>query len=462
VDAAAAETHVRLLAEGELRRAVTSPGCLWVDRDFADGGPPPSEEGLLRMQAVLSALVQVEAITGAVASVVLSEFAGALAARGRCPPQALLNVPGTAGPGGGGPVWSPGGPAAPAPGGKYRAIPVGAVVPAERDGHRVEAHLQSLVLAPDRAAIVTTFVSTGRAVVRRSGGTAARQPSFPPFGGSGLRDDQGRSYRLSFEAGEGGWHESGVLSISPLPPDAVRWLTLPITSVTSVRISLAGAVPGARVISEPAAPGAMGDQLLTAVAETMLGGGPMAGVEATHLASSLAEVAEALEVVDALPRNSVTAGHLAALCQRRGIQVRGYLAAQARAVGLPGRWTSVLNRSQDQDGPPGVLPVAAVLPEIDGARFVLAGLTSWERHAALPVFAWGWSPRHRGFHPGQPFSWWARDDAGRWHVGRPTAFNAIPGTFQLELTPPLDPGATSLDIIVTGRSSRVTVTLPLR
>ncbi len=92
---------------------------------------------------------------------------------------------------------------------------------------------------------------------------------------------------------------------------------------------------------------------------------------------------------------------------------------------------------------------------------MLAGLVSGEREAALPVFAWGWAPRPRAFRPRQPFSWWARDNAGRWHVGRWPPYDTVAGTFHLELTPPLDPAATSLDIILTGRSSQVTATLPL-
>ena len=92
---------------------------------------------------------------------------------------------------------------------------------------------------------------------------------------------------------------------------------------------------------------------------------------------------------------------------------------------------------------------------------MLAGLSSWERHATVLVFAWGWSARPREFRPQQPFSWWARDDADRWHVGRVAMHNAAPGTFQLELTPPLHPAARSLDIVLTGRDGRVTATLPL-
>jgi hypothetical protein len=121
----------------------------------------------------------------------------------------------------------------------------------------------------------------------------------------------------------------------------------------------------------------------------------------------------------------------------------------------------VLSGNRRVDGPPGTATGTAVLPEIDGARFVLAGLSSWERHATLLVFAWGWSRRLREFRPQQPFSWWARDNADRWHVGRIAVHDAAPGTFHLELTPPLHPAAKSLDIILTGRADQVTVTLPL-
>ena len=137
---------------------------------------------------------------------------------------------------------------------------------------------------------------------------------------------------------------------------------------------------------------------------------------------------------------------------------------RARAAGLPGPWASVL--SQRRDGPgegrTGVLPLAIVLPEIDGARFVLAGLSSWERQVSMPVAAWGWQPRPRVFRPGQPFSWWARDDTGRWHVGRTSPFHLVARTFQVDFTPPLHPDATSLDIILTGSAARVTASVPLR
>jgi hypothetical protein len=458
VDSAAAETHARLLAEAELRRVATPPGIRWLGPDYQLTGLPQDEEGLLRVKAVVTALAQIGALTEETGRAVLAELAAALALRGLRAPGALLSPAATGGP----PAAPPPAPPRPVtPGGRYRAIPVGAVLPADLDGYQGEVHLQVLVLAPDRAAIVTCFVSTWREAAVRPAGQAVAQPSFPPFGGSGLTDDQGRAYQLSFEAGEGGWQERGVLDISPVPPEGTQWLDLPTGSGPVIRISLAGAGPAGQVSTQRITPLAVGDQLLTAVAETMLGGGPMAGIEATLLAASLAEVADALLAVRALPPGSRVAARLAALCQRRAIEVHGELADRCRAVRLPGPWASVLGNSQRWDGWPGVAPVAVVLPEIDGARFVLAGLSSWERQASLQMFAWGWQRQPRGFPYQQPFSWWARDNAGRWHVGRPNLHNVVAGTFQLELTPPLDPAATGLDIMVTGRSSRVTATVPL-
>ena len=465
MDNARAESHVRLLAEDQLRRALTSPRYRWLDEDFQAGGQPPVEVGLHRISAVLGALRQVGVLSRATADRLGAEFTGALAVRGLHDPRGLAS-PATASPGGSTGTGAraaetPAQPGSGAPGGRYLAVPVGAVIPAEWDGHQGEVHVLALVLAPDRAAITTSFVSSWREAAATGGGPAAAQPSFPPFGGSGVTDDQGRRYGLTLEiAGGGGWHETGVLALSAVPPPGTRWLEMPVSPGRSIRIDLTGA-PVIQVRREHHPAPLLGELLLGAVAETMLGGGQLVGMTATLLASGLAEVADALTAVCLLAPDSPAASHLAALCARRAIEVRGPWAGRARATGLPGPWVSVLSGSRRVDGPQGTLTATAVLPEMDGARFVLAGLSSWERHATLLVFAWGWSPRPREFRPQQPFSWWARDDADRWHVGRVAMHNAAPGTFQLELTPPLHPGARSLDIILTGRNGRVTATLPL-
>ncbi len=463
VDSAAAETHVRLLAERQLRRAAAAPRSLGLGEDF-QGGHPPEEEGLLRVRAVLSALRKVGAISDLSAHRLLGEFCVALATRGMCTPDALFSdlqpdagrpTPGSrAGP-------SAASPAAAVPGGSYRAIPIGAAVPADLHGHPGLLYLQTLVLAPGRAAIMTNFISSWRGAARPPGtGVTARSPTFPPFGDSGLTDDQGQPYRLNFEAGDAGWPESGVLDLSPIPPPGTGWLDMPVGPEEAIRIELAGSTPEPGR-EEPGTPRAPGELLLEAVAETILGGGPMTAPEATELVRSLAEVADALEAAGTLPWASPMPVRLARLARWRATEVHGHLAGQARDLDLPGPWASVLSRGRRQEGRRGVVPAAAVLPEIDGTRFVLAGLVSWEHHATLPVFVWGWDPRPHTFRVEQPFSWWARDNAGRWHVGRCTPFNSSAGTFSLTFSPPLHPDATSLDIILTGRSSRVTVTVPL-
>jgi hypothetical protein len=428
------------------------------------------EVGLHRVSAVLSAFGQVGVLSRATAARLGAEFADALAVRGLHDPRRLASPdppgPAQAGPGG------PAGTRAPATGstaqgardvsgGQYLAVPVGAVIPAEWDGHRGEVHVLALVAAPDRAAITTSFVSSWREAAATAGVPVPPQPSFPPFGGSGVTDDQGRRYGLTLEIAGGGWHETGVLALSAVPPPGTRWLEMPVSPARSIRIDLTGAAPAAQVSHEhhPAPP--LGELLLGAVAETMLGGGQLVGMTATLLASGLAEVAEALTAVGLLAQPSPAASQLTALCARRAIEVRGSLPSGGRAARLPEPWASVLSGSRRVDGPQGTSAATAVLPEIDGARFVLAGLSSWERHATVLVFAWGWSSRPREFRPQQPFSWWARDDAGRWHVGRVAIHDAAPGMFQLELTPPLHPAARSLDIILTGRAGQVTARLPL-
>jgi hypothetical protein len=459
VDSAAAETHARRLAEAQLRQAALASRYPWSDGDVKAGGEPPGEAGLLRVRAVLNALCHVGALGEARAWPVLSEFTSALAARGLVHPEGLLRVvvPGES------EAFLGPLPVAPAPDGAYQAVPIAGVIPAEWEGYQGEVHLQTLILAPDSAMIVTTFVSTWREAAGPPGGRVAGQPSFPPFGGSGLTDDQGRRYRLDYEAAEGGWFQSGVLSLSPVPPADVRWLDMPTGAGPALRIRLAQPVPAARVTSQRLRWAAAGEHLLTAVADTLLGGGSMAGVTATAIAASLAEVADALHAAAALPDDSEIAAHLAALCQRRSIEVRGPLAHRARAAGLPGPWVDVLaqRRGGPGEGRTGVVPVAAVLPEVDGARFVLAGLSSWERQVSMPVAAWGWSPWPRAFRPGQPFSWWARDDTGRWHVGRTSPYQLRARTFQVEFTPPLHPSVRSLDIVLTGSARRVRVSVPL-
>jgi hypothetical protein len=105
-----------------------------------------------------------------------------------------------------------------------------------------------------------------------------------------------------------------------------------------------------------------------------------------------------------------------------------------------------------------------VLPEVDGARFALAGLDSVADSATLRVVAWGWQPSPRPGLGGERFSWWARDDRGRWHLAREHGAHYGGGQVDLlvEFGPALDPDARTVEIIVRGPSSQAGVTVPLR
>jgi hypothetical protein len=133
-------------------------------------------------------------------------------------------------------------------------------------------------------------------------------------------------------------------------------------------------------------------------------------------------------------------------------------------VELPDAWVSVLDHRGATDGPDRAAAVAAVLPEVDGARFAFAGLDSVADSATLRVVAWGWQPSPRPGLGGEPFSWWARDDRGRWHLARERGAHYGGGQVDLlvEFGPALHPGARALEIIVRGSSSQAAVTVPLR
>jgi len=124
----------------------------------------------------------------------------------------------------------------------------------------------------------------------------------------------------------------------------------------------------------------------------------------------------------------------------------------------------VLEHRGAADGPDRVAAVTAVLPEVDGARFALAGLDSVAGSATLRVMAWGWQPSPRPGLGGERFSWWARDDRGRWHLAREHGAHYGGGQVDLlvEFGPALDPDARALEIIVRGPSGQAVVTVPLR
>ena len=139
----------------------------------------PGEVGLHRVSAVLSACRRWACSAGPRRPAWRAEFASALAARGLHNPGALAR-PARSGLGEGHAerADAAAGPGSGAPAGRYQAVPVGVVLPAEWDGQQGEIHVQALVLAPDRAAITTSFVSTWRPAPRTRVVPLRHSPAF--------------------------------------------------------------------------------------------------------------------------------------------------------------------------------------------------------------------------------------------------------------------------------------------
>jgi hypothetical protein len=426
--------------------------------------------GVHRVRQAASTLVTAEAISESAAQSVLVQLAEALAARAKIGTDQASGLT----PGG----W-PGGPAPALPAGPVRAVPVGAVVPLGPDGSLGTAQLLTLVLAPDRASLtaVAHLTSTGPPHGRPRPGHPWRPPAYDLNDLTAV-DDQGTYYRVAGSSGQARDHAwSMTFDLHPLPVPGARWLDITIApGAAPIRVDLPASGAGQPQISPAPGIGGPGiggprpgagcpaDRPLDGLAEHLLthaarGGQPSGH---PHLLSALPDIAGALQAAGVLAPGSAALGRLAALADRLAAPFPASLRPLAGPADLPAAWLSVLNRLGRTDGLVRDAPVAAVLPEVDGARFALAGLRSAADSATVHALAWGWQPDHRALG-GERFSWWARDDAGRWQVAAQGGHSYGGGQVDVELAfvPPLHPSARSVDIFVVGPAGQAAVTVPL-
>ena len=190
----------------------------------------------------------------------------------------------------------------------------------------------------------------------------------------------------------------------------------------------------------------------------------------------LAEVIEILEGARILSPLSPIPARLAALSRAlgeaahpegahpEGAHPEGDRAARS-AETLPARWHAVLahyGRRGRQPVPSGTGSIGVTLPEVDGARFAVAGVHTGPAGTVLHVMSRGLRLR-----PGQEtrFSWWVRDEGGGWHVAAVHSWNTAHAdqAMRLALLPPLRPGdpgsAGTLALEVCGPTRRLTADL---
>jgi hypothetical protein len=482
-----AETYLRLLAEAELRRAADQLRAL--DAAAGTGGLPDPGRSPFRTAENASWTIGragwILVAAGLLDRDYLAEVATDLHLATQVRSQLLLNeerrrgtqyrfafgVPGS----------PPSAGRAPPPRGARQAMrvtPVGLALPGAGDRAPWTLHLMSLMRTKTEAVISVAMCMhwppDGSSADLELTGAG---PHHMPYDQLGAVDDQGTPYQVRFEGGWGGtatW--PGFARLSPVPPPDARWLDLVGDGDHLIRLPLGPPAPAdRRAMPSAAGPVAAGlaERLLIMAAEHILATGDASGGAHGHAGGpSPGEIITVLQEASAIAADSPVPGQLAALCQRLGATGHGITVPPGEE--LPAPWASVIAHrgGPAPAGAPEVFaPIACVLPDVDGARFALAGLSTAAGESQLHVissgmprltgqFEWDWTPG---------FSWWLRDSAGNWHVGTPGApdtdgndtFGDGVQAFWLRLTPPLAvPGPA--EIVVTGPATqaRTTVSWP--
>jgi hypothetical protein len=359
-----------------------------------------------------------------------------------------------------------------------RVAPIGRVLRVSGDRVRWTLHLMSLVRTQTQAVITLAM-----RMHRPPDGSSAdleltgAGPHHMPYDQLWAVDDQGTRYAVRLE-GAGGqtvtWF--GVARLSPVPPRHVRRLDLvgDGTRLVQLPLGLDEAPPGRRPVppaAEPVATG-LGERLLMLEAERILTSGDARGPAEGPVPG---EIITVLTEAGAIAADSPVPGQLAALCRRLGAAGHGITVQSAGEI--PASWASVIAHREVPEPAGGAevfAPLACVLPDVDGARLALAGLSTaaGESHlhvisSGLPRLArryqWDWTPG---------LSWWLRDSSGNWHVATADEPRMPDGmqvytlddgmqVFWLRLTPPLATISDAAEIVVTGPATRARATVPV-
>jgi hypothetical protein len=461
VDHARTETYLRLRAEAELRRVLQLPSDV-DDMEAGNEGEPAqltAGEGLRRFSVVAHALIQAGTIHENAADSVTEQLTATMFARSWLSPsdleEAYLLAP------------RRDSQLTHAPAGQYFAVPVRATVPGGPGSDLAEIQVFSLVIAPDRALL--NAAGRLRKPLRR------RRPEHSqlPFEGSALptaTDDRGNSYHLTADSSSadssGDW--TCLLSLSPIPQPGLRWLELTMSPGSPpVRVDMASHRTGSEQTAAPVAATSPAERIVDVAAQRLLHAAvsnPDDDVSWYDL-SEIADIISALHAAGLLQAANGSVGRLVTLARRAGARIPPALDA-AQPAGLPAAWQNILENRGRDDGPFAFAPAAAVLPELGGTRFALAGVRSGAGGAELRALAWGLPqpPRFSFFtDAAKQWSWTARDDKGRWHVAAEGGGSSDDRHAEIELqfVPALHPDATSLEVTVTGPSGQVSATVPL-
>jgi hypothetical protein len=427
-------------------------------RPHRQDAPAPAETCVERLTELATAFASAGAVDEYTAESVVADLRTALAARGLVDQDELVGRIGGLG-------WRlRTQPAAPRTG-AVRAIPVGAVTRYEADGQSGRVFLGAMVLDANSAELTVlarfspAVDASSVAMTRRHG----RHPLMTTFDACSATDDRGGSYHAHFSGGGSDEDWDGTLHFSPVPPATARWLDVTVPGAAPVRVDLTAAPVSYAVTSTPLAPEGLAERYVDGQCIELLEsshGGVLADDEAVSRAAAVA----GLLLSGVLTDRSPALRRFAAVARRLRLSLPASLAS-VRPAALPAVWLAVQDRRDRDDAPTGIIALAAMLPELEGAHCVVTGLRSEPEGTTLHVHARGWptAPHFRSVSL-EPFTWTARDDVGGWYVTEHAGggFSSDGrADIDMRLLPAISPAARSLEIILTGKTGQVSVTIPL-
>jgi hypothetical protein len=423
----------------------------WMRRIHRRGrrdDPPRAEACIDRVEMIATALTGAGALSDVTAMDVVSDLRVALAARNLVDQDGLLDEPDSFGPRSSGVFTAPIAP--------VHCFPIGVAADCQIEGKPSRIYFSAFVLSPAKASLEFALRFPPELFLHSPGMRRRPMDSLDDVSAS---DDRGGSYRTHFSGGGGAGHWDGRFDLRPLPPVGVRWLDVTVPGGNVVRMPLDAPAATLTTTFTPLPPGERADRHLDAVTTRMLLYGTVWGDDENP--QDLLTASALLEA-GILESDNPALARFVAAADLVGVDLPAPLAGIARRE-LPAEWLSLTARREEEDGPTGVVLFAAALPELDGAHCVLTGLQSEPEQATLHMTAQGWPDHHHGRHNTEVFRWTARDDLGGWYLASESSGSWGGGQADLELRlePALNPQARALDIILTGKTGQVSVTVPL-
>jgi hypothetical protein len=308
-------------------------------------------------------------------------------------------------------------------------------------------HISKIAFGDDDTSLYATGTQARGGAARhgrpRPGGLGMHMG--PPDPGTlALKDDQG----TTASAAPQGWGGSDTNWQATFHSDRPLSANTAWIEVEGCRIELPPPGPGATVRVEPV-------ESVNSIAEALY----------QEILSGLQGQQSLDDFISALVEVGVVAPEAPEIVAAR--TVAAALENGRPARGVPPPWDAVLKRSSALNGPVGQMPIGAAVESVAGHSIRFDSLTSEAESFSVDVAVSPATPLQVHFPgirlDGSPITWWAEDDRHNRYIGVANSHGgshtSAEGT--IVFMSPLDPQATVLTLLPTGRDERAVVTIPL-